>query len=89
MVYDVEFPDGAIHKYAANVITENVLMQVDSNGYNSRLLKGISLHERMGDAVSTKNAYITTQRGARKFRQTIIGWKFLCEWNMAQALGCL
>ena len=35
LVYDdVEFPDGAVKQYAANVITENVLSQVDSSGYH-------------------------------------------------------
>ena len=31
-VNDVEFPDGAVKQYAAQVIAENVLMQVDSEG---------------------------------------------------------
>ena len=35
----------------------------------------------MGNAVGAKDACVTTKRGARKFRQTTIGWKFLCEWK--------
>ena len=33
LVYDVEFPDGAVKYYAANVISENLLSQVDSSGF--------------------------------------------------------
>jgi hypothetical protein len=81
LVYDVEFPDGAVKQYAANVIAENFPSQVDSSGYHSQFLSHISQHERLGNAVSKKDAYITTKRGVRKMRQTTIGWKFLCNWK--------
>ena len=81
LVYDVEFPDGAVKQYAANVIAENVLNQVDSMGYHTQALDRIVLHERMGNAVSKKDSHITTKRGVRKLRQTTIGWRFLCEWK--------
>jgi hypothetical protein len=32
MIYEVEFPDGQLKEYAANVIVENMLTQVDSDG---------------------------------------------------------
>ena len=32
LIYDVEFPYGEVKQYASNVIAENALMQVDSNG---------------------------------------------------------
>ena len=34
LVYDVEYPDGAVKQYAANVIAENVLGQVDKSGFH-------------------------------------------------------
>ena len=81
LVYDVEFPDGVVKQYAANVIAENVLSQVDNSGFHTQALDRISMHERLGNAVSHKDAYITTKRGVRKLRQTTIGWRFLCEWK--------
>lgn len=33
LVYDVEFPDGNVKKYEANVIAENVLNQCDIDGH--------------------------------------------------------
>ena len=73
LIYGVELPDGAVKHYAANVIPENVLSQVDSSGYHSQSLDCISLHERMGNAVDMKNAFVTTKRGVRKLCQTTIG----------------
>ena len=45
IIYDVEFPDGQVKEYAANIIAENMLTQVDSDGmsttYNNPFLKSI------------------------------------------------
>ena len=38
LMYDVEFPDGEIREYAANVIMENIYSQVDVEGYRYQLL---------------------------------------------------
>ena len=81
-MYDVEFPDGTIKHYAANVIAENVLAQVDSSDYHSQLLAGIGNHQRMGNAVGKENAFVTTKRGVRRLHQTSVGWKFLCNWRV-------
>ena len=81
LVYDVEFPDGDVKQYAANVIAENILSQVNSNGCHTEELEQIVLDERMGNDLSCKDTYITTNRGVRKLRQTTIGGKFLCEFK--------
>ena len=88
LVYDVEFPDGAIKQYSANVIAEMVLSQVNSNGCHTQELEHIVLHERMGNTFSCKDAYITTKRGVRKLRQSTKGCKFLCEFKDGSN-GCL
>ena len=41
IIYDVEFPDGHIKEYAANILAENMLSQVDVDGHNNMLLKEI------------------------------------------------
>ena len=43
LVYDVEFPDGAVKHYAANVIDENVLCQVDFSGFYTQAISWMSL----------------------------------------------
>ncbi len=66
LVYDVEFPDGAIKQYAANVIAENVLSQVDHSGFHSQSLSRISQHQRLGNAISKAEGYFTTKRGVKR-----------------------
>ena len=79
LVYDVEFPDGAVKHYAANVIDENLLIQVDLSGFYTQVLDKIVLNSKLGNAVSMKDAYVTTRRGFCKIRQNTIGWYFLIE----------
>ena len=81
LVYDVEFPDGAVKQYAANVIAENLLSQVDESGFHSQSLDSISQHERMANAVPKKEGFFTTKRGVRRRRQTTAGWRLLVEWK--------
>ncbi len=81
MVYEVEFPDGVVKNYSANMIAENILSQVDSNGMQHRLLDSIIDHKKDGSAVTKQDAFIVTKRGRRKLRQTTIGWKFQVLWK--------
>ena len=41
IIYEVEFPDGQVKDYAANVIAENMLTQVDSDGFTLSMMDGI------------------------------------------------
>ena len=41
IVYDVDFPDGEVKEYAANVIAENMLLQVDNEGFTLTMLDSI------------------------------------------------
>ena len=41
IVYEVEFPDGQMKEYAANTIAENMLLQINSDGYSTALMQGI------------------------------------------------
>ena len=52
-VYDVEFNDGSVKQYSANVIAENMFSQVDADGYHYLLLDVIIDH-RSNDQVVRK-----------------------------------
>lgn len=41
MIYKVEFPDGQLKEYAANMIAEKMLTQVDSDGYSLTMLNAV------------------------------------------------
>jgi hypothetical protein len=46
IVYEVEFPDGQVKEYAANVIAANMLSQVDSEGYSTTFMSSIVDHKK-------------------------------------------
>ena len=77
MTYDVEFPDGEIREYAANIIAESMLSQVDNEGYTLQHLSQIIDASSDYSAVSKSALYCTTKRGNRRMRHTICGWKMI------------
>ena len=81
IIYDVEFPDGEIKEYAANVIAENMYSQVDSEGHRYQLLAGVIDHRKNGNAVEMADLYTTTRSGKRRMRKTTSGWDLLVEWK--------
>jgi hypothetical protein len=62
MIYEVEFPDGQAKAYAANVIAENMLTQVDSDRF-SRTLMEVIVDYRRDEAVAVPDKYFTTTSG--------------------------
>jgi hypothetical protein len=82
IVYDIEFPDGTVKEYSANIIAENMLTQVDSDGFTMTMMEGIIDHKVDTDvAVSKKDAHVVTRRGRKRLRITTCGWKILVRWK--------
>ena len=81
MVYDVEFPDGVIKEYAANIIAENMYAQVDPDGHSTAILSEIIDFTKNSKALSKDDMYITTKSGQRRMRQTTSGWNFLIRYK--------
>ena len=82
IVYECEFNDGTIREYAANLIAENMLTQVDEDGFSITLMEGIIDHRKNHDtAVSREDAYVVTRRGQKRPRKTTAGWEFLIKWK--------
>jgi hypothetical protein len=64
VVYEVEFPDGQVKEYAANVIAENMLTQVDLEGYSITMMEGIVDYKKdEATAVPKSEKYLVTRRG--------------------------
>ena len=61
ILYDVEFPNGAVKLYAANVIVDNIYEQVDSEGSNS--VKSIIDYLADENAVSKENQFFIGKNG--------------------------
>ena len=81
MIYDVEFPDGQIKEYAANVIAENILSQVDDEGFGHTLLSSIVDYKKDITAVPMAEKYISINKRQPKLCKTTKGWKLLVEWK--------
>ena len=82
MIYEVQFPDGQVKEYAANVIAENMLTQVDSDGYSLTMLDAIiDYHKDEAVAVPKNDSHVVTPRGQKRLRKTTVGWKLLVKWK--------
>ena len=76
--YDVEFSDGLVREYAANIIAENMVSQVDEEGYSLIMLDSIIDYKRDPAVVlSNDDGYVVTRRGVKRRRKTTAGWKIL------------
>ena len=77
--YEVEFPDGATDKFTANLITENMMSQVDAEEHSYSILSAIVDHCSYGNALSKDDAYISTTTGKPELKQTTRGWYLQVE----------
>ncbi len=67
-MHEVEFPDGTIRDYAANILAEALYTQVDDEGNRWLLLKEIIAHEKDASAPSRE------ELAAMRRRFTTKGW---------------
>ena len=82
IIYDVEFPDGQVKEYAANIIAENMLTQVDSDSMSTTLMEAIVDHRRDDEkALQHHDKYVHTKNGRRHLRKTTKGWELLIKWK--------
>ena len=81
MSYDVEFPDGEVKEYCANVIAENMYSQVDAFGHSHTMLDSILDYRKSNSAIDRADMYLTTKSGTRRMKQTTTGWDLLILWK--------
>jgi hypothetical protein len=77
--YEIEFPDGRIDEYTANV-TENVYDQCYIEGRQFNLMEGIIDHKTDGHAIAPADKYIK-HCSNKKVRKTTKGWHLCVEWK--------
>ena len=81
ILYYVQFTEGDIKPYLANLIAENILMQVDADEYHYQLLDGIQDHSKDKRAVDKKDMWIVSKLGRRSMQKSTVGWKFRVKWK--------
>jgi hypothetical protein len=74
--YDVEFPNGEVKEYSANVITENMFSQVDPDGLATPVLSGILSFQKDATAVPKRDKYFISKSGRRHIKRTTDGYNF-------------
>jgi hypothetical protein len=81
MIYKVKLNHGQLKEYAANVIAENMLNQVNYDGFSSTMMEAITNYRKDEAVTVPKNdKYITTTSGQKRLRKTTVGWKLLVKW---------
>ena len=81
MIYEIEFQDGTIKEYAANVIAENIYAQVDHEGSMYTLLDAIIDFKKDNSAVTRDNQHVMNRNRQRRLRKTTVGWKLPVLWK--------
>ena len=79
--YDVEFPDGTVREYGANIIAENIYSQVDEQGHSHGILDSILDHRKSDDAIDIEQKYVMTKSGQRRLRKSTVGWDLLVKYK--------
>lgn len=78
----IEFPDGQVKEYAANIIAENLLTQVDEDGYSLTMMKDILASQKDAQiVVPIDSANVIMANGQSRPRKTTKGWKLLVLWE--------
>jgi hypothetical protein len=77
-IYEVEFSDGQVLEYAANV--KILYSQVDEEGHHQVMLDEIVDHKSDKSAMLPDDGYITLN-GRRRRRITTKGWKPCVQWK--------
>ena len=78
-VWLVEYENGDVERYHANIIAEHIYSQVDGDGYGRALLDEIIDHKTDGHAVTKENGFIEKPGGNRVPKQTTKGWWLLAR----------
>ena len=81
ILYDVEFLDGTVKKYSANVISENMYSQVDYDGHTAGILDNIVDYSKDDTAVPISEKYVTTCSGDCRLLHTTKDCHLLVQWK--------
>ena len=81
IIYDVEFPDGSVREYGANIIAQNMYSTLDEHGHLQQIMDGILDHSKDDTAVCMEDKYLTTKSGQRRLWMSTRGWKILVRWK--------
>ena len=82
-LYEVEYPDGHCAATSANIISENLLSQVDHDGHRA-LHFDVIIGHRDGSELKEGDSWIKSANGVNRQIQTTIGWEVQLGWKDGQ-----
>jgi len=82
---EVEFVDGTREKHQANVIAENMCMQVDDEGRQFPLLQEITDHKKDASATPISEGFAVGKNGRKSLKFTPRGWSLLTQFKDGSA----
>lgn len=80
-MYEVEYADGHKAAMSANAVAQNLFAQVDEEGNRHVLFEEIVDHRTDGTEVKQQDAFLTSQNGNKRRRETTKGWEILVQWK--------
>ena len=78
--YDVEFEDGDVTEFTANIIAENMYAQCDAEGNQYVLLDKIVDYRKDGHTLKAQDQMIVVN-GQESLRKTTKGWSLCVLWK--------
>ena len=63
------------------MIAENMLSQVDSDGFSLTLMDAIIDYRCTNTAIDKKDGYVYTKSGQKRKQKTTAGWELLVKWK--------
>jgi hypothetical protein len=79
--YEIEFTDGAVERYTANIIAENMFAQIDEEGNMYAIMDEICDHKKDETAVPISEGTYRTRSGSVRDKVTTRGWSLLVQWK--------
>ena len=80
-MYEAQYLDGEKELLAANSIAENLFAQIDDDGNRQVLMDDIIGHRSNEHAVKQQDAFIVTNTGTKRRKETTKGWELLIRWK--------
>ena len=72
-----EYPDGIMEQLAANIIAENMMSQVDSEGHHYQVLTEVTYHKKYDSAIYKVGGFIKSSSGNLHRNRATRWWKLL------------
>ena len=81
MLYGVQFTDGEIKEYSANLIDNNMQEKVNAEDHVWNMKKVILDYKKDAYAIEKEEIYTTTKYDQCRMQHTALGWKLLVQWK--------